>query len=87
MVKTIVSRIKFYKKSGARLYIPESVLNDPEFPFGDDDLVKIEISNPTVMLIKPVWWEMLDWDKMKNAFEKLPDDIKEKIRQKGLEPT
>ena len=86
MVKTIVSRIKFYKKSGARLYIPESVLKDPEFPFRDDDLVKIEISNPGVLLIKPEWWEMLDWDNMKNAFAQLPDDIKEKIRLKGLGP-
>ncbi len=87
MIKTIISRIKFFKKSGARLYIPQSVLNDPEFPFGDDDLVKIEIGNLGLLLIKPDWWEMLDWEKMKNAFAELPDDIKAKIREKGLGPT
>jgi len=87
LVKTIISRIKFYAKSGARLYIPESALNDPEFPFKDDDVVKIVIDNPTVILIRPEWWEMLDWDSMKDAFERLPEDIQEKIRQKGLQPT
>ena len=87
MTKTIISRIKYYKKSGARLYIPAKVLKDPDFPFVDDDIVKIELSNPGVMLIKPEWWEMLDWGRMTNAFSQLPDDIKEKIQQKGLGPS
>jgi len=87
MTKTIISRIKYYKKSGARLYIPAKLLKDPDFPFVDDDIVKIKLGNPGVILIKPEWWEMLDWGKMKDAFAKLPEDIKEKIRQEGLEPT
>jgi len=29
---------------------------------------------------------MLDWKKMKDAFDKLPEEIREKIRQAGLAP-
>jgi predicted nuclease with TOPRIM domain len=81
-----VSRIKYYKKSGARLYIPQSVVNDPEFPFVDGELVKIEVGNPVITLTKPTWFEMLNWNEMKDTYELLPEQIKEEIKNKGLAP-
>jgi len=82
--KIAVSRIKYFKKSGARLYLPQSVINDPSFPFKDGDLVKIEIGNPVIQISKPEWWEMLNWDEMRSTFELLPEEIKAKIREHGL---
>ena len=81
-----VTRIKFYKKSGARLYIPAELVRDPRFPFEDGDLVKIEIGNDSILVEKPEWWEIIDWDEMPEAYERLPEDIKRKIREKGLAP-
>jgi len=76
-----VTRIKFFEKSGARLNIPASVVRSPGFPFEDDDLVKIEIGNDSLIIEKPEWWEMLDWNEMRNAYNALPDEIKEKIAE------
>jgi len=86
MAKYSFAKIKFFEKSGARLYIPENVKSDSSFPFEDDEIVKIEIGNDSVVLEKPEWWEMLDWKKMKDAYDKLPGEIREKIRQSGLAP-
>jgi len=84
MKKVAVSRIKYFKKSGARLYLPQSIINDPEWPYEDGDLVKIEISNPVIRISKPVWWEMLNWNEMRDTFELLPDATKDEIRKRGL---
>jgi len=84
MKGTAITRIKFFKKSGARLYIPAKVIRNPDFPFEDDDLVKIEIGNKSLILEKPEWWEMLDWNEMRNAYNALPDEIKTKIAERGL---
>lgn len=35
---------------------------------------------------EPEWWRMLDWNKMKNAWILLSDDIKDKVREAGLAP-
>ena len=56
------------------------MIQDPEFPFKDDDVVKIEISNPVMIISHPVWWEMLDWSQMRDGYDLLPQDIKEKIQ-------
>ena len=32
------------------------------------------------------WWEMLNWEEMKEVYERLPLSIKEKLREKGLAP-
>ena len=87
MSKIAVSRIKYYKKSGARLYIPQSVVDDPEFSFSDGDIVKIDVGNPVITISKPEWWEMLDWTKMRDAFDLLPNQIKQIIEENGLAPT
>lgn len=84
MPGVIVSRIKFYQKSGARIYIPESVLKDSEFPFKDNEVVKIQIGNDSLHLEPVEWWEMLDWSSMADAFEKLPPDVQAKIREADL---
>ena len=82
--KVAVSKIKYFKKSGARLYLPQSVLDDPGWQFKDVDLVKIEIGNPSISISKPEWWEMLDWNEMAEAYKLLPQEIKDKIRNRGL---
>ncbi|HIH87819.1 TPA: hypothetical protein HA344_01250 [Candidatus Bathyarchaeota archaeon] len=84
MGKVAVSKIKYFKKSGARLYIPQSVLDDPNWRFSDGDLVKIEVGNPSISLSKPEWWEMLDWNEMAETYKLLPEEIREKIRSRGL---
>ncbi len=84
MKKVAVSKIKFFEKSGARLYIPQSVVADKDFPFHDGDLVKIEVGNPSITLTRPEWWEMLDWHELKDTFQLLPPEVKEKIRNQGL---
>ncbi|MFQ6075254.1 MAG: hypothetical protein ACE5Z5_03835 [Candidatus Bathyarchaeia archaeon] len=78
-MKTL-GRIRRYAKSGARLYIPQSVLDDPRFPFKDGEVVKIEFGSDSLVLRSVEWWEMLDWETMPRVFEKLPEEIKEKIR-------
>ena len=76
-----ITRLKHFKKSGARIYIPQSLLLSPSFPFADDDLVKIELGkNGVVVLSRPEWWEMLDWETMSKTYEMLPQEIKDKIR-------
>jgi len=84
MAKRGFGRIGFYKKSGARLYIPERVLKDENFPFKDGDIVKIEVGNESLQVRPVEWWEMLDWKTMPEAFEKLPAEVKEKIKKAGL---
>ncbi|MCD6263195.1 hypothetical protein J7L60_02130 [Candidatus Bathyarchaeota archaeon] len=82
----VVTRIKFFKKSGARIYLPSKIVKDPDFPFEDDDLVKIEIGNDSLRIERPEWWEMLDWNELREAYETLPEEIKRKIAERGLAP-
>jgi len=84
MTITAVTRIKFFQKSGARLYLPEKIIKDPSFPFEDDDLVKIQIGNDSLIINQPEWWEMLDWNEMKEAYQLLPEEIKNRIAERGL---
>ena len=77
-------RITFFKKSGARLYIPQKIISDKNFPFRDGDIVKIEIGNSSLILKAVEWWEMLDWKTLPHVFEKLPEEMKEKIKKAGL---
>jgi len=84
MAKEGFGRIKFFQKSGARLYIPEKVIRDSGFPFKDRDIVKIEIRSNSLTLRPVEWWEMLDWKTMPEAFLRLPEEIKEKIKQADL---
>jgi len=79
-----VTRFKLYRQSGGRIYIPQRLLNKPDFPFSDGDIIKITIKGDTLVLSSPEWWELLDWDEMKGAYEKLPQEIKDKIEQSGV---
>ncbi|MFB3888607.1 MAG: hypothetical protein ACE14S_03885 [Candidatus Bathyarchaeia archaeon] len=73
------SRITFFKKSGARLYLPEKVVSDAAFPFKDGDVLKIEFADGALKLRSVEWWELLDWETMPEAFRKLPKEIQMKI--------
>lgn len=81
MVRKGFGRIKKYRNSGGRLYIPEKVISDSQFPFQDGDIVKMEIGNDALILRSVEWWEMLDWETMPKVFIKLPQEIKEKIER------
>lgn len=81
-----LTRIKFFRKSGARLYLPEKLVRDGDFPFEDDELVKIEIGNDSLRISRPTWWEMLDWNEMREAYKVLPEDVKRMITERGLAP-
>ncbi len=75
-----VTRFRLFKKSGGRIYIPQHLLLRSDFPFLDDDLVKITIEDDMVVLSRPEWWELLDWSRMENTYERLPQEIKDKIQ-------
>lgn len=77
-------RITFFSKSGARLYIPEKIAKNPEFPFKNGEVIKIEIGNSSLKLGAVEWWEMIDWKTMPETYEKLPEEIKAKIGKAGL---
>ena len=81
------TRFKLYKKSGGRIYIPQKLLSNSDFPFIDEDILKITIEDGKLILAKAMWWEMINWDEMGNAFEELPQEIKDKIQASGLKPS
>jgi len=70
MAREGFGKIKYFQKSGARLYISEKVIGDFSFPFKDGDIVKIRIGNNSLILESVDWWEMLDWKTMPEAYEK-----------------
>ncbi len=80
LAKEGFGRIKFFQKSRARLYIPQKVIEDSNFPFKDNDIVKIRIENNSIFLEGVEWWEMIDWETQPEAYAKLPEKIKSKIR-------
>ncbi len=38
-------------------------------------------------MVEAKWWELLDWNQMENTWERLSDEIKDKIREAALAPT
>ncbi|MFH2111204.1 MAG: hypothetical protein ABIJ47_08105 [Candidatus Bathyarchaeota archaeon] len=73
-------------KSGARLYLRRELLDDPKFPFEDEEVLKVEIVDRKLVLSRPEWWEMLDWDEMPQVWKTLPEEIKSMVRKAGLAP-
>lgn len=84
MTRKCFGRITFFKKSGARLYIPARIIDNANFPFQDGEIVKIEIGNASLKLKAVEWWEMLDWKTMPETYEKLPEETKRKIKDACL---
>ena len=80
------TQLKHFSKSGARLYIKQQLLELPEFPFEEDEILKVEIMDGTIVLSRPEWWEMLDWNEMKRVWKTLPEETKDIIRKAGLGP-
>ena len=81
MVKKGFARLRRYRQSGGRLYLPEKLLSDSQFPFEDGEVLEIEIGNDSLILRRVEWWEMLDWETMPKVFRKLPPEIREKIER------
>jgi len=80
------TQLKHFNKSGARLYLKQELLNEPEFPFEDNEILKVEILDGKLVLSKPEWWEMLNWDEMPQVWRTLPEEIRAKVREAGLAP-
>ena len=38
------------------------------------------------MVERVEWWEMIDWNEMRDAYEVLPEEVKRKIEERGLAP-
>jgi len=85
-MKRLFSRIKRFQKSGAYLYLPQKLVEDDRFPFKDDEVVKLVLDprNKEMIVTIPEWWELLDWSKMRDAYEKLPVEIKQAIDKSGI---
>ena len=47
------------------------------------DLLKVEADDLyEISMRRPNWWELLDWNKMgQEAFDRLPEEIKQKINE------
>ena len=80
------TQLKHYTKSGARIYITQKLLNEPAFPFHPDEILKITIQKDQLIIQKPEWWEMIDWNQMPQAWKTLPEEIKQKITEAGQAP-
>jgi hypothetical protein len=86
MAKVGFTRFKGYAKSGAMLYIPEKVFQDKEWPFVEGEVVKVRIEDGRVIQEKAEWWELIDWTKVpKDAYHKLPPEIKSKVKLENNE--
>lgn len=60
---------------GVKLYVPKDQMPPC---LKDGELVTIDVRRSR-------WWEILDWLKLKEAYELLPADIKQKIANSGME--
>jgi len=80
-VKVAFGRFKRFRKSGARLYVPDRLYRDADFPFEDGEVVKISIEEDRVVQEKAEWWALLDWSKLPDAYSKLPREIREAIEK------
>ena len=69
MKKTFAATIRVEGKITIPIEIRKQLLLVP------GDLVELTIK-------KPDWWELLDWSEMKQTFDILPLEIKNKIRAK-----
>jgi len=85
-MKPFFGRVRKFKKSGGYCYLSAKLVDNDAFPFKDDSVVKIEVDDVGKRLTVsiPEWWELLDWNKMPDVFERLGDDLKERIMQAGL---
>lgn len=84
-VKTSTTQLKPIK-AGAHLCLKQELLKSPEFPFESDEMLKIEIQDDKLVILRPQWWEMLDWNQVPHAWKNLPPMIRLKITEAGLAP-
>ena len=72
-----INFVAYVRKEG-KITIPKEIRDQHKINEGD----LLDFS-----LRKPNWWDMLDWDSMgKKAWNRLPDDIKNKLRDSGKAP-
>ena len=62
---------------------------DEEQDSGSDGYCQCDFADgnrPLHLMIQVEWWEMLNWNNMKNAWILASDEIKDKVRGAGLAP-
>lgn len=64
------------------LYVPDRVSADEAFPFKDNEVVKIRVDGDRVIQERAEWWELLNWEKLPDAYSKLPGPVKEQIEKR-----
>ena len=84
IMRRAFGKIEFLSNSSARLIIPADVVAASGFPFKDGEYVKIEIKGGGLTLRAVEWWEVVDWRTIPEAFQHLPEDVKEKVKAAGL---
>jgi len=78
-------RFKHYKKSGAMLYVKNKLAKNGNWPFEAGEMVKITIENERVIETRMRWFEMLDWEGNPDMYARLRPEIKEEMKQSGIQ--
>jgi len=76
-----VGRIKILKEDDEQKAL---IPIDEDWPFEDDELIKIIVEKKVVKLVAPEWWEIIDWNTMKEVYDNLDEVLKRKILEHGL---
>jgi len=59
------------------MYLGVGLLNDPDFPFKEDEILKMKIVDETVVISKPKWYELLDWSMFEKSYiNELPEEAR-----------
>jgi hypothetical protein len=87
MVLKDTGRFRHYNNPGAFLYVKESIVSDPRWPFKEGEWVKIyiDVENGRVVEEKAKWYDVLVY-KFPGAYELLPQEIKEIMMRSGILP-
>ena len=67
------------------VYLPDMILKQANNPFEDGEIIRVEITSKAIILKKVVWWELLEWSKLPDVFEKLPYKTKRMIFKRSSE--
>jgi len=88
MSELFTTKLKRYPQSGAMIYIPQMVLDDPSFSFKDGEILRISLKETEICITKPAWFELINWSdhQMREGYDELPESIKLQIQEKGLAP-
>ena len=80
--------MKMYRcRACGRIITEEQYLEEQEGGSGGHCLCEFSDGNRILNeMVEAKWWEILDWNQMKNAWILLSDELKKKVRDAGLAP-